>query len=252
MFAFEGLGGFNSEPEEGELNSGRLSLSQVAHFWKPMVERLKGTEWHYYPGMNLSLNPREGVQAITTQAKEIRDVAKTDVSETGETQCYDRIVLLGYSYGGDSVVSVTKKLKDYGIRVDLVITADSYKKWHGLRIRGRSFSKTPNVTKWHNYYQKAEWPLVRASVFPGLPIRGYGVDGAETNEELDMSAFTVQNYFVAKEILNRKPENWQGKMRRKPHVWIPAHDKVLRMIAASIAPLEPTRADYSYSDGSDE
>ena len=148
VFAFEGLSG-----HEDELI--RLSYPFVLVNWKPIIDQIPDSVWHYCSQAD------SGVDAAVSDAIQIA----THASAGGPPgRCYHTIVVLGYSQGGRAAVQFAEKLRNRNIRVDLGFTADPIPK--GLEVAppliffpGAFLTKPENVTLWHNHFQRTDWLL---------------------------------------------------------------------------------------------
>lgn len=100
--------------------------------------------------------------AVGLQAREIVKAAKTPEYFVGCIPCFPRIVLVGYSWGGNTAAKVASAMSviDKTVAIDAVFTIDP--------ILGNVFNSAlskvvpkPNVCRWDSYYQTT------SSVFRG-------------------------------------------------------------------------------------
>lgn len=113
-----------------------------------------------------------GIQAEVYRESQWRELSDRLPKRYREKAPDDPLVLIGFSYGADDVLRISERLKDHGIRPDLVITIDPV---------------TPpavpaNVRACYNYFQtNGVW-----DVFPwlrGIPLRS-SVPGQLVNVDI--------------------------------------------------------------------
>ena len=59
--------------------------------------------------------------------------------------CYDTIILIGFSFGGDAVHDLAHLLKAEGISVNLVVTLDPVPRLPKIKDKDAGYSKSDNV-----------------------------------------------------------------------------------------------------------
>ena len=96
-------------------------------------------------------------------------------------QCFDTIILIGWSWGAAAVFQVASDLNNAPapkVLIDLAITIDPIANPNGFR---GPFEKLPNVTNWLNFYQSIDQTVFEGVVLQGsamsLPSTGVGKTG---------------------------------------------------------------------------
>jgi len=139
VFAFEGMGGYSKDMIQYSRNILEEAVLQGAlgHLVKD-----KKVVVHYYPHRK-----DDAVDRIIEEAQKKRST---------KPECYDRIVLIGYSLGGGAVVEVLRELKskDPRIHVDVVITLDPVP-----RILELPDPENDEITKKLDFTGAAEWTV---------------------------------------------------------------------------------------------
>ncbi|HOM18729.1 MAG TPA: hypothetical protein PLQ00_15465 [Thermoguttaceae bacterium] len=166
--------------------------------------------WYYYAQNHWRQalrDIRHIISSFRTSAKEVSPRGSGDFDRM-------RLVLFGFSNGGDAVYQTAKALEREGIRVDLAITVDPVRKpLRGMGFMG--FQRPENVARWINYYQRFD----RRTLAGILPIVGRHVDGADENNQM-------------------RPEDFpEPKTRPKAHLWIPSLEVVRRRITDELTAL---------------
>src|SRR5262249_25484749 len=120
--------------------------------------------------------------------------------------CVDKVIVLGYSWGGATVTDVVKDVsltKNYKFR--LVYTIDPVIK---ARFILPDFSKNYRALtyaeQWVNWYQTSDTRRI-----PGLQISGKPVDGAD-NHFVGVQDFKNQQAFVAGKDQQWANDYWRG------------------------------------------
>ena len=137
--------------------------------------------------------------------------------------------MLGFSNGGDRVISIANWLAKQQIKVDLVITVDPVN--HPLKlvtlndpfnpgIFKKQVNRPPNVGKWFNFYQRID----------NLHIRGMKVVGADKNVEI-----------TATDFRQKKGQNVAGA-----HIFMPTMPTVIDSIDRELRKLSPYRNSYEF------
>jgi RHS repeat-associated protein len=233
VYAFEGRGGYpgaNQLPAKTPGGApieiqGPMSPSQVLNYWYDAVQAAgKDVQWHYLAA--------EGNWRIDRD--QIAKDAKTKHKNADGNDCYDTIVLLGYSAGGWKVKDLSFGLLNDpspggGVKADLAITVDP----HPPELRGGAVAvggtlaglDTPakggkSIKSWSNYYQRLDQKSLA-----GFPLQGYQIDAAA-------------NHLVG--------EGYFGTTMRieYAHIVIPTLSLVTNAITTSIKNLPPTRTFY--------
>ncbi len=173
IFAFEGLAGFYDPrddakpPVPGDFQ-GIVSGSLMKRYWNPLGNAV-GTV-HYYA--------QNDVSAAVSKAIEL---AKKPNATDEDGNCYDTIIVMGYSNGGRAAIQFAERLDRENIKVSVGITADPVPKGLEL-VPPLSFfpsvflTRPSNVDFWVNYYQKTD-----RKTLGGLPVLGHPVSGANHN-----------------------------------------------------------------------
>lgn len=196
-------------------NHWRQALRDILQFTPLSGRRWKPTDHPHHARMPLA----GGDHSPLAEEPFVPKGSPSPVSEPfpgqtpGESDRF-RLVLLGFSNGGDAVYQTAGALERHGLRVDLAITVDPVRKpLRGMGFMG--FQRPANVVRWINYYQRFD----RRTLAGILPIVGRHVDGADENNQM-------------------RPEDFPDpKTRPKAHLWIPSLEVVRRRITDELTTL---------------
>ena len=220
VIAVEGFGGYpfwqKRVPKKIATRADMLcgvGPSQVFNFVIPLLEERSDCVWWYYPQF-----------MMWPIILKIRSILKTKKPE-------DRIVLIGFSYGGSAVHAATHWFREPVI--DLVVSLDPVGKWR-INVAPADpevyrFRKPSSVKRWVNLYQRFD----RYSFTPpphwfGKPIWGGKVKFADRETELFRDDFRCEKIHYDGVNFHGFPE-----VRNFPdqsHLWFPSHNEVRRQI----------------------
>lgn len=172
VIAVEGLGGFNGSATRASYEYLENLRDRNADHQAPgvygngfLLRRLVqplylkyGNKLDYIVFPETSV-PRSGDSVAAECAAAWVKGANQDEASKGR-----KLVLLGHSYGGHAVSSVTEELNKRGVKVDAVFTMDARTKQYIGKLQ-----RTPNVVRWENYYQRNN-PLLPGYVVPDADI----------------------------------------------------------------------------------
>jgi len=193
-----------------------LGPSQVINFVIPLFASRPGCVWTYYPQFM--------VWPITWKVHAIQKTKKPE----------DRIILIGFSYGGNAVHAVSHCFRETVF--DLVISLDPVGKWR-LNVapddpKAYGFHKPNSVKRWINIYQRFD-RCSFAPYYPWLikPIWGGKIQGADRETELFRDDFQQENVYNDG-ITTHGLEI--PHLAEQPHMWFPAHNEVRRQITTEL------------------
>ncbi len=149
------------------------------------------------------------LKAQQIQTETFRESQWHELEDALVKQSPSPIILIGFSYGADDVISIARTLKDKNIPVDLLITIDPV-----------TPSNIPdNVKVCKNFYE----PNGFTDVFPWL--RGVPLKGENNNSAV------VENINIrARDDLN-EPDTAHSTIAGNPRV----HSAIVNLVAASLA-----------------
>ena len=126
---------------------------------------------HYYAQNNVS--------SAVTKAMQL---AKKQHTADAVGNCYDTIIVMGYSNGGRAAIQFSERLNAENIKIAVAVTADPIPK--GLELvpplsffPGSFLTRPDNVEYWVNYYQQID-----KKSLAGLPVHGHSIVGANFNQ----------------------------------------------------------------------
>ncbi len=190
-----------------------LGPSQVFNFVIPLFSSRPDFAWEYYPQFM--------VWPIVRKIRELRKTKKPN----------DRIILIGFSYGGSAVHAVSHWFREKTF--DLVISLDPVGKWRRNVAREDPtvyrFSKPESVVRWVNFYQQ----LDKCSFAPGNPwltraIWGGKVSGADRETRLFPDDYLPERIYNDGVESHGIPE--VRNFSDQAHMWLPAQNEVQRQI----------------------
>jgi hypothetical protein len=206
VFAFEGAAGY--QPDEKKLKGGPFELGSGAllriNYLQPAKEKFgSDVVIHYYANNQISKATSDAARIAQTPAFAFlgRSLQHRLGIDRSPTQ-YDRIVIIGYSWGGYAAAELAKNLKEntsagaattfaripgklhFGhvrpvkrpISADLVFTVDPVSKV----LPGKAIPITRSdvfASNWYNYYQQSD----TGSLAGVARIRGSAIEGATQN-----------------------------------------------------------------------
>ena len=188
-----------------------LGPSQVFNFVVPLFSSRSNCLWWYYPQFM--------VWPVIGKIRKLRKIKQPG----------DRIILIGFSYGGSTVHAAAHWFRE--TIIDLVITLDPVGKWRWNVTpddpEAYRFRKAASVVRWVNLYQRID----RCSFgLPGLPwlskpIWGGKVQGADRETELGTGHFQFEDIYYNETTMLGFPgvKNFSGQA----HWWFPAHNEAI-------------------------
>ena len=227
IIAVEGFGGYpfwqKRIPRKMETKKDLLygvGPSQVFNFVVPLFAFRPDCDWSYYPQFM--------VWPIIGKIRCLRKIKKPE----------DRIILIGFSYGGSAVHAVSHRFSE--TIFDLVISLDPVGKWRRNVApddpQAYRFRKPNSVKRWVNLYQRID----RCSFAPGhpwltRPIWGGKVDGADRETELLPDDFQFEHIYNDGTTTHGFPEVRDfAEFSEQAHRWFPAHNEVLHQITSEL------------------
>lgn len=264
VFAFEGFGGFpgrDAQPPRDYSSPSRLvagvgSLSQLLNFWNPLVSRHPNMKWRYYaqndwiaalneilllagftPAAAPETQPTGPVPSPPTPDSPTSERIPTMRLKPGDSLRPVRLVLLGYSYGGDAVHQLAHALLKRPeltglppelssvLEIPLVFTVDPVKKWTTTTPASATdygFVKPPGAKRWLNFYQRIDVDSMESPLFRiKQAIWGGAVSQADRDLEFHRDDFVGEMIYGGGIRLTNP-----SLFSRKAHIWIPAQDRV--------------------------
>jgi len=220
IIAVEGFGGYpfrqKRVPRIIETKSDLLygiGPSQVFNFVVPLFAPRSDCLWWYYPQFM--------AWPMVWKVRRLRNIKRPG----------DRIILIGFSYGGSAVHAVSHWFREEII--DLVITLDPVGKWR-LDVAPDDpdvyrFRKARSVRRWVNLYQRFD----KCSFAPynhwfTKPIWGGKVRGADRETEIFPDDFQFENIYYNGTTMPGFPE--VDNFSDQAHRWFPAHNEVSTQI----------------------
>ena len=200
VFAWEGFFG------TGLLGKGWIFPinAQIKKHYKPIVDKLKDKEWHYWAQRKFD------ARRFTDKIK-IESVARKKIP-VDCSFCYHRIILLGYSFGGATCAEMVQRLsknKDRKKRivVDGVFTIDPvWLKWWTSTSwpkKKGTVKDFDNFCEWENHYQTVDTnslAAIKILIKKHRAIKGDEITGAANtlhNNDLNANAKAYGHIYVA-------------------------------------------------------
>jgi hypothetical protein len=222
----------------------KASDSFVRNDWEPLVKGIANTDWHYYAQDNWQQAYKDMQRLAATGKKKMVGCKELDE--------YNRLVVLGYSGGGDAAVTLLNRLKGYdGVQVDLVFTVDPV---HLIRLRGApvlAFGSFPKVGQntftygkpfatWLSYYQQTDKNTLAILFQNRHGVRGQEIPGA-TNTKYDAVNLTLT-------IKGQRMD-----LSADGHIIMPQHPDILAAMRKKITEvaMTPTTWDKNRKDAND-
>ena len=224
IIAVEGFGGYpffqeriprKVETKKDLLNG--IGPSQVFNFVVPLFSSRPDCTWWYYPQFM--------VWPMVWKVHRLRKIRKPE----------DRIILIGFSYGGSAVHAVSHWFRE--TIFDLVISLDPVGKWrHNVAPENPEvyrFRKPKSVRRWVNLYQRID----KCSFAPNnpwltKPIWGGKVQGADRETELFFDDFQAGNIYNDGMTTYGFPE--VPNFSDQAHRWFPAQNEVLGQVVSEL------------------
>jgi RHS repeat-associated protein len=179
VFAFEGTLG------TGLLGTRILSINNVlATEFKPIVDQYSPlAEWHYFS--------QDHFDPVGFEAHALNIEITAKRRERDFPCCYPRIVILGYSWGGNTAADMVKRLARGLVRkpvvVDAVFTIDPVFGRYWASTTAFDASNLGNYCRWDNYYQTVDTNSLLVGLLAGIPpkhrtnIYGDQIRGADNH-----------------------------------------------------------------------
>jgi RHS repeat-associated protein len=177
----------------------------IANLHKALIIPLMGQftakkGYHWYPFEGTAM--RIGVLNALVSVRKIRGI----FAPTGKVKCWDRLVVIGYSWGGNSAIAFTRRLASPIVgqalnEIELVVTIDPVP-WTDI-VPGKPLNKVTRFTaadlggariakKWLNYYQTTDTKTLLGGI-QGQPL----VDANKHIENIRMDKKLPQGEYQA-------------------------------------------------------